>query len=116
MIQKIGTGTTGSLDCITPRNEIVKNQDFVLGYEQRTDVNTICNVEKRICMSGTLGGTFTQSSCRDDIVYDYHKAEAISYNQKVLNEYIQPTAPVNQGAEFDTEGKINTTETSTTNR
>jgi len=104
------TGSTGSLDCITPRKEEVKNKDFVLAYAQRQDVNTICNIEKRVCMSGTLWGTFTQRSCRDDVVYIYNKAEVISYNQKVINEYIQPTQPVNAGAEFDTEGKINTTE------
>lgn len=86
---------TGSLDCITPWREKVKNQDFVLAYQQRTDVKTICNIEKRVCMSGTLGGSFLQPSCKEDVVYDYHRAEVVSYNQKVLNEYIQPAAPVN---------------------
>lgn len=125
--QKPITIYTGSLDCITPWREQVKNQDFVLAYEQRKDVNTICNVEKRVCMSGTLWWSFTQDSCKDDITYKYHKAEIISYNQKMINEYIQPkkmtmeeekayseliqpTAPVNVWAEFTTEGKINTPE------
>lgn len=116
IIQKTGTGITWSLDCITPWNEEVKNQDFVLGYEQRKDVNTICNVEKRVCMSGTLGWTFVQGSCKENVVYVYRKVEVISYNQKVLNDYIQPTQPVNAGAEFDTEGKIDTTEIPTNSR
>ena len=55
LIQKTGDVITGSLDCITPWDEEVKNRDFVLAYEQRKDVNTICNIEKRICLSGTLG-------------------------------------------------------------
>ena len=41
-------------------------------------------------MSGTLGGSFKQESCKDDIVYEYNKAQIVSYNQKILNEYIQP--------------------------
>lgn len=114
--QKTDTIYTWSLDCLTPRNEEVKNQDFILAYEQRKDVNTICNVEKRVCMSGTLWGTFTQPSCRDDVVYDYHKAEVVSYNQKVLNEYIQPTTPVNAWGEFSNEWQINVTETPTNDR
>jgi len=110
------TGTIGktyswSLDCIAPRGENVKNKDFVLAYEQRKDVNSICDIEKRVCMSWTLWWSFTQDSCKDDVVYEYRKTEVISYNQKVLNEYIQPNAPINSWAEFDTEGKINSTET-----
>jgi len=108
--------TTGSLDCITPRWEEVKNKDFILAYEQRKDVNIICNIEKRVCMSGTLLWSFPQRSCREDIVYNYQKAEVVSYNQKVLNEYIQPLPPENRGAEFDSQGKIGTTEQPTTTR
>ncbi len=114
--QTTGTTYTGSLDCITPWKEKVKNRDFVLAYEQRTDVNTICNIEKRVCMSGTLGWSFTQSSCREDVVYEYKKAEVISYNQKVLNEYIQPNEPINSWAAFNTEGKINETQSPTDTR
>jgi len=115
-IVQSGILITWSLDCITPRDEEVKNQDFVLAYEQRKDVNTICNIEKRVCMSGVLWGTFVQGSCKEDVVYVYRKAEVISYNQKILNDYIQPTQPVNAGAEFDTEGKIDTTEIPTNSR
>lgn len=114
-----GTNTptnTGSLDCTTPRKEVIKNNDFVLAYQQRKDVNTICNIEKRVCTNGVLWWTFEQRSCKEDVVYVYQKAEVISYNQKVLNEYIQPNAPVNEWADFNNEGKINTTETPTTSR
>jgi len=115
------TGTTiptktGSLDCITPRKEVIKNNDFVLAYQQRKDVNTICNIEKRVCTNWVLWWTFEQHSCKEDVVYVYQKAEVISYNQKVLNEYIQPNAPVNEWADFNNEGKINTTETATNSR
>ncbi len=107
---------TGSLDCTTPRGEIVKNQDFILGYKQRKDVNTICDVQKRVCMSGTLWGTFIQDSCSEDVIYNYNKAPVISYNQKVLNEYIQPTDPVNAWAEFNTQGQVGPQEKATNTR
>ncbi len=109
-IQTIATPTTGLLDCITPRGETVKNNDFVLGYEERSDVNTICNIQKRICSNGVLWGTFSQQSCQENAIYDYTKAPVISYNQKILNDYIQPTTPINVWAAFNNEGKINSQE------
>ncbi len=115
-IQNTGTTTTGNGDCTTPRNEKVNNNDFVLAYQQRKDVNTICNIEKRVCTNGVLWWSFEQRSCKEDVVYVYQKAEVISYNQKVLNEYIQPNAPINSWADFNNDGKINTTEKPTTSR
>jgi hypothetical protein len=115
-IQTTGTEFTWSLDCITPWKETVAHKDFVLAYEQRKDVNTICDIEKRVCMSWTLWGTFTQRSCQENVVYDYHKAEVISYNQKVLNEFIQPWAPVNSWASFNNQWQINTTQQPTNSR
>ncbi len=105
-----GTMSTGNLDCITPWEEKIKNKDFVLAYQQRADVNTICDIEKRVCTEGVLWGTFSWASCKEGVIYEYTKAPVVSYNQKVLNEYIQPTTPINVWAEFDTQGKINTTE------
>ncbi len=119
---------TGSLDCTTPRGEQVKNKDFVLAYRQRKDVNTICDIEKRVCTNWTLLWSFTQNSCKDEVSYEYQKAEVVSYNQKILNEYVQPVEmtaeekkayneliqpkdPANIWAEFDTEGKIDGKET-----
>ena len=110
------TEITWSLDCITPWKEIITNWDFVLAYAQRKDVNTICDIEKRVCMSGTLWGTFTQRSCQENVVYDYNKAQVVSYNQKVLNEFIQPSDPTNQWATFDTQWKIDTTQQATNSR
>ena len=108
--------TTWVINCLTPRNERVKNKDFVLAYEQRKDVNNICNIEKRTCINGILEWSFTQSSCKENITYEYKKTEVISYNQKVLNEYIQPAAPVHSWAIFSNQGKINTTERATDKR
>ena len=116
IVQTTGNTNTIPANCITPWNEIVKNNDFVLAYEQRKDVNTICNIEKRVCTNGILWGSFTQSSCKEDVVYTYQKAQVVSYNQKVLNEYIQPTAPTNAWAEFNNHGKIDTTEKPTNTR
>ncbi len=113
---KLNTQTTAK-DCTAPRGETVKNNDFVLAYGQRIDVNVICNVQKRLCNNGILWGTYTQRSCQDNIIYSYHKAEVISYNEKKLNEYIQPGPAINSGAEFNTEWKINQwTETPSTTR
>ena len=115
-IQKTGTIITGSLNCITPWKEEVKNKDFVLAYEQRKDVNTICNIEKRVCTDWVLWGTFIWASCQEDVVYEYHKAEVISYNQKNISEYVQPNTPVNEWGQFDNQWQINTTEQPTTSR
>jgi len=111
-----GNIMTGTLDCITPWKETIKHKDFVLAYQQRKDVNTMCNIEKRICMSGTLLWSFEQRSCKENLIYEYRKAEVISYNQKVLNEYIQPQQPINEWANFSTQGKINEELEGKTNR
>ena len=98
------------LNCTTPWKEEVQDKDFVLAYEQRTDVSSMCNIEKRTCTNGKLWWSFTQGSCKEDVNYSYRETEVVSYNQKIINEYIQPTSPVNAWAEFNNEGKINTTE------
>lgn len=113
------TGTTGTTtttgriswtsDCITPWKEKVKHQDFILAYQQRKDVSSMCNIEKRVCANGILWWSFTQSSCKEDSAYVYRKAEVISYNQKVINEYIQPVEPAKAWAKFNNEWKIDTT-------
>lgn len=107
---------TWGADCITPWKEKVKHKDFILAYQQRKDVNSMCNIEKRVCTNGILWWSFIQSSCKEDINYIYRKAEVISYNQKVLNEYIQPAEPVNAGAEFNNEWKIDTIDRPTNTR
>ena len=104
------TATTWTLDCTTPWNEKIANNDFILAYAQRKDVNTICDIEKRVCRNWVLWGTFTQRSCQENVTYDYQKAQVLSYNQKVINEFIQPWNPVNEWATFDTQWKINTTQ------
>jgi len=57
-IQKTGTNTINiikkGLDCITPWKEKVQDKDFILAYQQRKDVSSICNIEKRICNDGKL--------------------------------------------------------------
>lgn len=115
-ITHILTTTGQQKNCITPRKEEVKDKNFVLAYQQRTDVATICNVEKRVCTNGVLDWTYVQKECDEHITYNYHKAEVISYNQKVLNEYIQPTTSPNAGATFTTNGKIDPQDTTTTTR
>ncbi len=106
-----GTIQTWTAPCRTPRDTRIAHKDFVLAYEQRTDVPNICNVEKRVCINGMLGGKYTQASCKENVTYIYKKAEVVSYNQKVLNEYIQPTEPKYQDAVVTTQGKRNESET-----
>lgn len=114
-IQKEDILSTGRT-CTTPRNETVKNNDFVLAYQQRDDVETMCNVQKRVCENGVLQWTFTQNSCKDDLLYSYKKIEPISYNQKIVNEYIQPNEAPNKWAYFSNDGKIGEEKAQTTTR
>ena len=96
-------------DCTTPRGTRVKSKDFVLAYQQRDDVDTICNVERRICTDGVLEGSYTQRSCKENVTYSYQTAPIVSYNQEVINPLVQPDPAVNSGATFSTQGKINGT-------
>jgi hypothetical protein len=42
-------------DCISPSGEsTVLHGDFMIAYQQRTDVTSVCNVEKRYCNDGVL--------------------------------------------------------------
>lgn len=100
-------------DCITPWNNIIKHGESILAYEQRKDVPTICNVQRRICNDGELKWTFKQASCREDIEYEYTRVKVVSYNNKKPWELIQnPKYAKNDWAEFDTDGKINQKEES----
>lgn len=83
--------------CITPRGQTIADKDFVLAYQQRDDVSTICNVERRICDDGTLEGSYTQEACQEDIVYEYEKNKDIkSYNQPIVNPLVQPAPASNE--------------------
>ena len=101
-----GTIAIGTADCMTPRGQKIAHKDFVLAYEQRKDVTTMCNVERRICSNGTLEWSYTQDSCKEDIVYDYTKTPAVSYNEPVINPLVQPGQPSNAGWDFGTNGQV----------
>ncbi len=102
--------------CTTPRGDTLKDKDFILAYEQRKDVATICNVQRRICNNGTLEGTYTQNSCQESITYEYTRTQVISENTPKVDPLIQPQPAPNNGANFSTEGKINETSSATTTR
>lgn len=93
-------------DCTSPRGETVKHADFVLAYQQRTDVTSMCNIERRICNNGTLQGSYTQKSCKENIVYEYEKVQPVSYNEPVINPLIQWEEPSNAGGDFNTQGQL----------
>ena len=59
--------------CITPWNYVVQHWEYVLAYQQRTDVPDICNVQKRVCKDGKLWWTYTQWYCNEDVEYKYTK-------------------------------------------
>ncbi len=98
-------------DCTTPWNNMIKHGESVLAYAQRSDVNTICNVQRRTCNDWVLDGSYEQASCREDVKYEYTRVKVISYNNKKLGELIQnPKYAKNDSAEFNTDGKINQAE------
>ncbi|MFZ2151246.1 MAG: hypothetical protein WAZ12_02675 [Candidatus Absconditicoccaceae bacterium] len=95
-------------NCTTPRGKILEHGKSILAYQQRSDVPDICNIQRRICTDGNLGGTFEQKSCKTNMPYKYTKEPVISYNEKVIDPLIQPgkDVPINKGATFDNKGKI----------
>jgi hypothetical protein len=79
-----------------------------LAYQQRADVPTICNVQKRSCMDWTLKWTYTQASCEEDVEYEYTRVKVVSFNNNNPGEFIQTSdSAKNDAAVFDTDGKIN---------
>ncbi|MCK9467112.1 MAG: hypothetical protein M0P94_02180 [Candidatus Absconditabacterales bacterium] len=95
-------------NCVTPWNTILKHGESIIAYEQRKDVPTICNAQKRICNDGNLNGTYLQGACSEEVEYTYTKVKVISYNNKNPGVLVQnPGYAKNDGAEFDTHGKIN---------
>ena len=97
-------------DCVTPWWEKIKDQDFFLAYQQRTDVNSLCNVQKRYCSNGKLTWTYTQKSCKEDLKYEYTDVTTVAVNDpNKIDPFIQPSDPRLSGAVFDSHGKINTT-------
>ena len=97
--------------CIAPWWEYVAAWDFVLAYEQRKDVTNLCNVQKRYCIQGNLEWTYQQKSCKENTLYTYIKPEAISYTDKGIDPFLQPSDPSLSWADFDVHGKIESTET-----
>jgi hypothetical protein len=81
--------------------------DFIIAYEQRADVTTICNVEKRYCNDGTLLGSYTQEFCEEKTPYAYENVVPVSENEFVPSEYVQPSEPANSFADFNSQGQLN---------
>jgi len=86
----------------------IRHGESVLAYQQRSDVPSICKVERRVCYYGQLQWSYTQRSCKENPQYEYTKHKVILYNEKVVNSYIQPSklAP-NRNAEFSMQWKVN---------
>ncbi len=103
-------------DCTTPRNTAVKNWEFIIAYTQRTDVNNVCNAEKRYCNDWILEWTFSQVKCDENTKYEYQEAPVKSQTQKPTNSYIQPSEAKNNSANFSINWKINEQTTTNTNR
>jgi len=103
-------------NCVSPSGDAVAHGDFIIAYQQREDVNTICNVEKRYCNDGTLLGSYTQESCDEKTSYYYDRVIPTSENEFVPSEYVQPSAPANADAEFNSQGLLNAPLDPTTRR
>jgi len=83
----------------------IDHGDYVLAYQQRSDVPTVCNVQRRLCNDGLLLGSYTQRACQENITYQYTETPVISYNTKTLSSLIQPTPPPYENARFGMDGK-----------
>jgi len=95
--------------CSTPWGEKVQNKDFIIAYQQRSDVNSLCNVQKRYCSNGKLTWTYIQQSCKEDLKYTYTKVTPTAENDpNYVDPFLQPSEPSLSGAKFDTNGKITT--------
>lgn len=95
-------------NCVTPWNVVVQHWDYVLAYQQRSDVPDICNVQKRVCRDWVLNGTYTQWYCNEDIPYQYTKVAATEYNKKDPSQLVQnPRYAKYDWADYDKYGKIN---------
>lgn len=76
--------------CMLPwHDKIIEDGEDTLAYKQRSDVPSLCHVERRVCHNGILEWSFTQSSCSENVAYAYTKWEVILYNPDVTNPYIQ---------------------------
>ena len=96
--------------CVTPWWDKIQSQDFVLAYQQRTDVNSLCNLQKRTCVNGKLSGSYTQQSCKENLKYEYTDITPVAVNDpNKVDPFIQPSGARLSGAAFDNHGKINTT-------
>jgi hypothetical protein len=94
--------------CVTPWNMVVQHWEYVLAYQQRTDVPDVCNVQKRVCRDGVLNGTYTQWYCNEKVDYKYTKVQVKEYNKKSESELIQPQKYAKyDGAEYDKYWKVN---------
>lgn len=93
--------------CITPWGDKIKNGESIIAYQQRSDVNSLCDTERRLCKEGVLIGSFIQRNCKDNIEYEFSEEEVVSYNKRPTNPYIQPSdLAENRHAEFGTDGKL----------
>ncbi len=96
-------------DCISPWNNVIKHNESVLAYQQRSDVPTICNVQRRKCDDWELKWSYDQASCEEYIKYEYTRVAVISWNDNKPWELIQTSnSAKNDSALFDTDGKIDT--------
>ena len=94
--------------CVTPWNYVVQHWEYVLAYQQRTDVPDICNVQKRVCKDGKLWWTYTQWYCNEDVEYKYTKVKVVAHNNKTESQLIQnPKYGKNEAAGYDKYWKIN---------
>lgn len=93
-------------NCKTTWWEIVEHWDFILAYQQRKDVDNLCDVQRRFCNNWKLSGTYNQESCKEHTLYSYLRPEVVSYTQKPVDPLVQPWSPSLSGADFDVHGKI----------
>ena len=106
-------------ECMTPRWYEIEHGQSVLAYQQRADAINVCNIERRVCKNGKLSWSYTQVACDETLWNDgtlssnssywtVKKLAYTTYNSQKMDELIQPPEhAVNENADFDLQGHIN---------
>lgn len=79
-----------TINCISPRGELVKDTQFVKAYDRRRwYIDKPCGVELRTCIDGKLQGSYTQQTCTSvDAPFDIYFLKDISTNNAAVRQYI----------------------------
>lgn len=113
----VSVDTSEPQNCKAPRWQLVEHGKSVLAYQQRTDDNTICNIQRRLCTDGVLAGSYMQRSCKELYQWTAFTTSRWNTNDNYLDvsspsststadDLIQPKPPTGTGRNFNTRGQL----------